>query len=85
MMVVKLPNSISFENRNLKLINKPEKVTYRYINTDTKKLHLVTFQNFQELFIENDMTWRNKNNEFAYAIRIPTERDRIDQISTKNF
>ena len=31
------------------------------------------------------MTWRNKNNEFIYAIRIPRERDRIDQISTKNF
>ena len=81
MMVV----SISFENRNLKLVNEPEKITYRYINTDTKELHLVTFQNFQKLFIENDMTWRNKNNEFIYAIRIPRERDRIDQISTKNF
>ena len=46
---------------------------------------MVTFQNFHKLFIENDMTWRNKNNEFNYAIRIPTERDRIDQISTKNF
>ena len=36
-MVVKLPNSISFENRILKLMKEPEKVTYRYINTDTKK------------------------------------------------
>ena len=37
-MVVKLPNSISLENRMLKLNNEPEKVTYRYINTETKKL-----------------------------------------------
>ena len=35
-MVVKLPNSISFENRILKLMNEPEKVTYRYKNTETK-------------------------------------------------
>ena len=36
-MVVKLPNNISFENRILKLMNEPENVTYRYINTETKK------------------------------------------------
>ena len=36
-MLVKLPNSISFESRILKLMNEPEKVTYRHINTDTKK------------------------------------------------
>ena len=36
-MVVKLLNSISFENRILKLMKEPEKVTYRYINTDTKR------------------------------------------------
>ena len=36
-MVVKLPN-ISFENLILKLMREPDKVTYRYINTDTKKL-----------------------------------------------
>ena len=37
-MVVKLPNSMSSENRILKLINESEKVTYRYINTETKKI-----------------------------------------------
>ena len=37
-MVVKLPNSISFENRTLKLMNEPEILTYRYKNTETKKL-----------------------------------------------
>ena len=42
-MVVKLINSISFENRILKLMNEPEKVTYRYINTGTKKIDLITF------------------------------------------
>ena len=76
-MVVKLPNSINFENRILKLTNEPDKVTYRYINTGTKKIDLITFQNFQKLFIENDMTWTNKNNEFIYAIRTPTERNWI--------
>ena len=84
-MVVKLPNSISFENRILKLMNEPEKVTYRYINTETKKIDSIKFQNFQKLFIENDMTWRKKSNEFIYTVRTPTGRDRIEQITTKNF
>ena len=84
-MVVKLPNSISFENRILKLINEPEKVTYRYINTETKIIGLITFQSFQKLFIENYMTWTNENNDFIYTIRTSTERDRIEQVTTKNF
>ena len=49
-MVVKLPNSISFENRILKLTNEPEKVTYRHIKTETKKFDSITFQNFQKHF-----------------------------------
>ena len=65
-------------------MNEPEKVTYRYINTETKKMDSITFQNFQKLFIENDMTWRKKNNEFIYTVRTPTGRDRIEQITTKN-
>ena len=62
-MVVKLPNNIRSENRILKVRNEPEKVTYRYIkyiNTDTKKIGSITFQNFQKLFIENDTRWRKK-------------------------
>ena len=64
-------------------MNEPEKVTYRYINTDTKKVDSITFQNFQKLFIENDMSWRNKSNEFIYTTRTPTEKDQIEQITTK--
>ena len=37
-------------------MNQLDKVTYRYINTDTKKVDSTSFQNFQKLFIENDMT-----------------------------
>ena len=84
-IVVKLPNGINFENRILKLMKEPEKITYRYITTDTKKIDLITFQNFQKLFIENDMTWRDKNNEFIYTVRTLTGRDQIEQIATKNF
>ena len=47
-MVVKLPNSISFENRILKLMSELEKVIYRYINTE-KKIDLIAFQNFQKI------------------------------------
>ena len=81
--MVKLPNNISFENRILKLMNEPGKVTYRYINTETKIIDSITFQNFQKLFIENDMTWTNKSDEFIYAIRTSTERDQIQQVTTK--
>ena len=84
-IVAKLPNGINFENRILKLMKEPEKVTYRYITTDTKKIDLITFQNFQKLFTENDMTWRDKNNEFIYTVRTLTGRDQIEQIATKNF
>ena len=67
-MVAKLPNSISFENRILKLTNEPEKGTYRYTNTETKNIKSITFQNFQKLFIENDMTWTSKTNEWVYRL-----------------
>ena len=35
--------------------------------------------------IENDITFTNKNNEFIYTIRTSTERDQIEQRTTKNF
>ena len=66
-------------------MNEPEKVPYRYINTETKKIDSITFQNFLRLFIENDMTWTNKNNKFIYTIRTPSERDRIEQVTTTIF
>ena len=47
-----------------------------------KKINSITFQNFQKLFIEIDMTWRNKN-EVTYIIRTPTGRDQIEQVTTK--
>ena len=49
-MVVKLPNSISFENMILKLMNELEKVTYRYINTETKKDTLNNVSKFSKAF-----------------------------------
>ena len=50
-----------------------------------KKIASITFQNFQKLFIENDMKWTNKNNELIYTIKTSTERDRIEQVTTTNF
>ena len=64
-------------------MNEPEKVTYRCINTDTKEINSVTFQNIQKLFIENDITWRNKKKEFIYTVRTPTGRDQNEQITKK--
>ena len=71
-MLAKLPNGISFEKRILKLMNKSEKVTYRYINTETINIDSIKFQNSQKLLIENDMAWTNKINEFVYTVRNPT-------------
>ena len=31
------------------------------------------------------MTWTNKNNEFIYTIRTPTENNKIEQVTTRNF
>ena len=31
------------------------------------------------------MTWRNKSKEFVYTIRTSTERDQIEEVTTKNF
>ena len=31
------------------------------------------------------MTWTNENNKLICTIRTPTERDRIEEVTTKNF
>ena len=49
-MVVKLRNRISFENRILKLMNKPQIVNYRYVNTETKKNRLDNVSKFSKAF-----------------------------------
>ena len=53
-------------------MNKAEKVTYRYINTETINIDSIKFQNSQKLLIENDMAQTNKINEFVYTVRNPT-------------
>ena len=78
-MMVKLPNSISFENRILKFMNEPEKITYRYINADTKKIDSITFQLFQKLFIENDMKWRNKNNSLFMPLELQQKKIKFNK------
>ena len=66
-------------------MNKSEKVTYRYINTETINIDSIKFQNSQKLLIENDMAWTNKINEFVYTVRNPTWKDRIENVTPKNF
>ena len=69
------------------LLKEPEKVTYRYINTETKKTDVITFQNFQKLFLENDMTWKYHKDKFIYTVRrLPAPNtNQSEQIITKNF
>ena len=66
----------------MKLMNEPEKVTYIQ---KVYKIDSITFQNFPKLLKENDMTWRTENNTFIYTVRTPTGRDRIEQLTAKDF
>ena len=48
---------------------------------------MITFQNFGKVFIENDTTWRNKNNKFVYTVRTPigvNQSTYLDKISREN-
>ena len=80
---MKLPNSVSFENRILRLIKELEKTTYRYINTDTKRIDSISFQNFQKPFVKQDLTCSNGG--FVYTIKESPEKRNIQQITTKHF
>ena len=46
------------------LENTPETVTYKYINTKTKQLDSISFQNFQKLYDEDKLTWKTPDNHF---------------------
>ena len=81
--MVKLPDITSFENRILRLMNEPKKVTYRYTNTETENPNLIMFQNFQKLFLKNDMTLKDKNYKLIYTIRTPAGR--VEQVTRKKF
>ena len=72
---VTLPNSISYEKRSVFLINELEKVTYRCINPETKKIDSITFQNFQKLFFNIKMTWKDKKPSlYTQSMRTLKER-----------
>ena len=62
------------------LLKEPETTTYKYEDTETKKTDSITLQNFQKLFIKNDMTWVDKKEEFIYTIKKLTEKDTIQQL-----
>ena len=72
-MVVKLPNSISFENRILKLINEPNKVTYRYIITETKNFFEPETRFFESETIYNERRQnflKNRTFVVKYKVRL---------------
>ena len=60
-------------------MNELEKITYRYINADTKKIDSITFQLFQKLFIENDMKWRNKNNSLFMPLELQQKKIKFNK------
>ena len=60
-------------------MNEPEKVTYGYINTEQKNINSITFQNFQKLFIENGMTWRNKKASLFIPSELQQEQIELSQ------
>ena len=45
-MEVSLPNSIGFGKIPIFLLKEPEETTYRYIDTETKKIDSITFKSF---------------------------------------
>ena len=67
------------------LLKEPETTTYKCEDTETKKSDSITLQNFQKLFIKNDMTWVDKKEEFIYTIKKLTEKDTIQQLLSKTF
>ena len=62
----------------LTLMKKTERNNNRY-----EKIDLISFQNFLEFFLKEDLTW--SNNEFIYNIRENPEKTNIEQILTKKF
>ena len=71
----------------LLLKNTPEIVTYKYINTKTKQLDSILFQNFQKLYDEEKLTWKTPDNHFFFNVKKVTlnGRDNNYQIIKKNL
>ena len=70
----------------LLLENIPETVVYKYINTKTKQLHSISFQNFQNLYDEEKLTWKTLDKHFVFNMKKVTLSGRDDnyQIIKKN-
>ena len=69
------------------LKNTPEIVTYKYINTKTKQLDSILFQNFQKFYDEEKLTWKTPDNHFFFNVKKVTlnGRDNNYQIIKKKF
>ena len=76
--IVKLPSSLSFENKVLTLSKRPKRKICRYINTDTKIINSISFQNFQKLLLEQNLAW--SNNEFIHTVSEKRGKKNIYQI-----
>ena len=80
-IVAKLNNIIGEKNRFLRLKKNKQKKTYKYRNTKTKKIGEVSFQNFQKLFEERELTWVDE--KFEYSLFI--SNGKLIQLLTKKF
>ena len=71
----------------LLLENIPETVVYKYINTKTKQLHSISFQNFQNLYDEEKLTWKTLDTHFVFNMKKVTLSGRDDnyQIIKKKY
>ena len=75
---ITLYNSIKHRDKMLLLENIPETVVYKYINTKTKQLHSISFQNFQNLYDEEKLTWKTLDMHFVFNMKKVTLSGRDD-------
>lgn len=71
-------------NISIKRTRKSYVQIHKYGN---KKIDAITFQSFQKLFLENNMTLKDSKDEFIYTIRgLPVQNtNQYEQIITKKF
>ena len=50
-------------------VNTSETVTYKYINTKTKQLDSISFQNFQKLYDDEKLNRKTPDNHFIFNFK----------------
>ena len=73
---ISLLNNIKHKDKMFFLENTPETVTCKYINTKRKQLYSISFQNFQKLHDDQELTWKTHDNHFVFNLKKVTINSR---------